>query len=224
MPRSAAAIAMDCIGDETIAALIDGRVSQEQRQKVQEHLSSCPQCARLVGQLATSDGMDIAFTPTEHSHTPSPSQSPSIESAPSVRVLGGTYELKRLVGAGGMGSVYAARHLRLDRKVAVKLLSPQLKRVPDALERFHSEARIASNLGSRHIVDVIDFNETEDGTPYIVMELLEGEDLAQRLALDGAMSVPLVARVIRQICSALAQATVRARRRERLAGLLARRP
>jgi hypothetical protein len=116
------------------------------------------------------------------------------------------YPPLREIGAGGMGTVCAARHLRLGRPVAVKLLSRELKAVPEAFERFRQEARLASSLGSRHIIDVLDFNEDEEGAPYMVMEMLQGEDLAQRMTREPLLSLQEGAEILQQVCRALSAA------------------
>ncbi len=83
-------------------------------------------------------------------------------------------------------------------------LSAELCRHPEALERCKREARVCAGLGNRHIVDVLDFNQMADGTPYMVMELLGGEDLALRIALNGPVSPARMATIMQQVCSALA--------------------
>src|SRR5262245_25124373 len=96
-------------------------------------------------------------------------------------VVAETYEITRLLGQGGMGAVWEAKHLRLPgKRVVVKVL---LFGATDAtvLARFRREAEIGSRLGHPNIVQVIDFNTLPDGTPYIVLELLQGESLASRL-------------------------------------------
>src|SRR5215831_12881487 len=96
-------------------------------------------------------------------------------------VVGETYEITRMIGHGGMGAVWEAKHLRLpDKRVVVKVL---LYGATDAtaLGRFRREAEIGSRLGHPNIVQVLDFNTLPDGTPYIVLELLQGESLAARL-------------------------------------------
>jgi serine/threonine protein kinase len=118
-------------------------------------------------------------------------------------VLNDTYRLERLLGKGGMGKVYEASHLRLDRRFAVKLLVPEAAADEVALSRFHREARITSGLGHPHIVEVIDFNTTKGGKPYIVMEQLEGESLDDRLERDTRLDLPIVASIVRQATSAL---------------------
>ena len=96
-------------------------------------------------------------------------------------VVAETYEITRLLGQGGMGAVWEAKHLRLPgKRVAIKVL---LFGATDAvvLARFRREAEIASRLGHPNIVEVLDFNTLPDGTPYLVLELLQGESLASRL-------------------------------------------
>ena len=90
-------------------------------------------------------------------------------------VLAGKYRLEGLIGHGGMGSIWEATHLGLEQKVAVKIVSPQYAKVPDIRRRFDVEAKAAARLRSRHVVQVFDNGELDDGTPYMVMEYLEGE-------------------------------------------------
>ena len=99
--------------------------------------------------------------------------------APGTRL--GPYEILSAIGAGGMGEVYKARDTRLDRTVAVKILSPDIASSPDARQRFEREARTISQLSHPHICALYDVG-SEDGLDYLVMELLEGETLADRLA------------------------------------------
>ena len=80
-----------------------------------------------------------------------------------------------------MGGIYEARQLRLDKRVAIKVLARELAANGEALLRFHREAEITSQLGHPHIITVFDFGTTHHGQPYLVMEYLEGEDLANRL-------------------------------------------
>jgi serine/threonine-protein kinase len=114
-----------------------------------------------------------------------------------------TYRLERLLGKGGMGAVYEASHARLDRRFAVKLLVPEAAADKVALARFQREARITSGLGHPHIVEVIDFNLTPDGEPYIVMELLQGESLDARLERRAWLDLAETASIMRQATSAL---------------------
>jgi serine/threonine protein kinase len=120
-------------------------------------------------------------------------------------VIAETYEITRLLGQGGMGAVWEAKHLRLPgKRVVIKVL---LFGATDAvvLARFRREAEIGSRLGHPNIVQVLDFNTLPDGTPYIVLELLQGESLASRL-LRGPLSLEEVKAVVTQVGSALAAA------------------
>src|SRR5262245_21157854 len=92
----------------------------------------------------------------------------------------GPYEIAAPIGAGGMGSVYRARDTRLDRTVALKVLSDQIARDDDFRQRFEREARTISKLAHPNICTLFDVGE-HDGSPFIVMECLEGETLAARL-------------------------------------------
>jgi eukaryotic-like serine/threonine-protein kinase len=119
------------------------------------------------------------------------------------KLLAGTYQVGRLIGKGGMGAIYEATHARLQgKRYAIKVLAPKLTDEPELLMRFRREAEIASQLGHDNIVAVHDFN-IADGQAYMVMELLEGEDLAARLRTRGALSVDEVKRILDQVVSAL---------------------
>jgi len=121
-------------------------------------------------------------------------------------VLEGAYHITRLIGEGGMGAVYEAVQLRLNKRVAIKLMARQLTANQDALARFRREAEITSRLGHPHLVNVIDFGASEAGEPYLVMEYLEGEDLDQRLGRRGSLPIDLAVHITKQTASALAAA------------------
>ncbi len=112
------------------------------------------------------------------------------------RVLDEKYQLDERLGEGGMGTVYRATHLLIDRPVAVKVLNSKLVTDEAAKERFRREARAAGRLQHSNAVAVTDFGETVDGLVYIVMELLEGKPLRNVLAreapLDPARAVALM--------------------------------
>jgi serine/threonine-protein kinase len=121
-------------------------------------------------------------------------------------VLGEVYEIVRRLGAGGMGTVYEARHLRLPKRVAIKVVKRELAQDRIIFERFWREAQIAASLGNRHLVQVSDFNFLADGTPYMVMELLEGEDLSRRLAREGRLSPVTLVALFDDVVAGLADA------------------
>ena len=121
-------------------------------------------------------------------------------------ILQNTYEVVRLAGRGGMGEVYETRHLRIPGRFAVKVLRQQDAPNEEALGRFRREAEITSSLRHPNIVQILDFNQLPDGSPYIVMEYLDGGDLADRLAERGTLPPMEVVRYVSQLASALAAA------------------
>jgi eukaryotic-like serine/threonine-protein kinase len=121
-------------------------------------------------------------------------------------VLAGKYRIERILGAGGMGVVVAATHLRLEQLVAIKFLLPAALESEDVVARFAREARSASRIQSEHVARVIDVGELEDGLPYMVMEYLEGSDLSGILADNGPLSIETTVDYLLQACEALAEA------------------
>ena len=119
--------------------------------------------------------------------------------------LGGRYRLVELVGQGGMATIFRATDLQLGRDVAVKLLRTEYLRDPDFSSRFRSEARAAASLSHPNIVGVHDYGEDPSG-PYIVMELVDGEDLATILRANGPLPPRQAARVAAAVARALAAA------------------
>src|SRR5947199_9456177 len=107
--------------------------------------------------------------------------------APGARL--GPYEIVAPLGAGGMGEVYRARDTRLDRTVAIKVLPPQLAADPQLRERFDREARAISSLQHPHICALFDLGH-QDGVDFLVLEYLEGETLADRLARGAEAGRP----------------------------------
>ena len=122
------------------------------------------------------------------------------------RRLGTGYVLKELVGVGGMGRVYRAEQDALGRTVAVKVIHPHLLDDERTVARFYREARAASRLNHPNSVSVIDFGRTDDGVLYLVMEYLEGRDLADVLAHESMVPLPRVCRIVEQVLEALAEA------------------
>jgi serine/threonine protein kinase len=157
----------------------------------------CPACDRRF---------PAAFKVCPHDATPL-EDAPDDEDPMIGAVLGGAYEVVRMVGEGGMGRVYEARHQRLPTKrFAVKMLHPDLARQPDVVTRFQREAEASSVLSHPNVVDVYDVSSSADGRPYIVAELLQGEELGNHLERVGKMSSATAAHVVRQVCAALGAA------------------
>jgi eukaryotic-like serine/threonine-protein kinase len=118
-------------------------------------------------------------------------------------VLEGAYRLTRLLGEGGMGAVYEAVHLRLEKRVAVKVMAAALTANAEALARFRREVQVTSKLAHPHIVHVSDFGVAPGGEPFLVMEYLEGEDLKDRLDRVGRMPLGTAVSIVNQVASAL---------------------
>jgi serine/threonine protein kinase len=131
----------------------------------------------------------------------------SFEGVPSAGdVIAGKFEVERVLGAGGMGVVVAARHMQLGQRVAIKFIRGEAATDQTALGRFLREARAAVALSSEHVTKVLDVGTLETGAPYMVMEYLEGEDLAAWLVKQGPMPVRQVVEFVLQACEGLAEA------------------
>ncbi|MEO8798819.1 MAG: serine/threonine-protein kinase [Polyangiaceae bacterium] len=118
-------------------------------------------------------------------------------------VIDGKYEVEQMLGEGGMGAVTKARHLLRRAPVALKFLSPSVLVTPGAIERFVNEAVAASQFESPHVVSIIDVGKLPSGAPYIVMEYLEGKDLAQVIEEKGTLDVPRAIHFVLQVLRAL---------------------
>jgi WD40 repeat protein/serine/threonine protein kinase len=121
-------------------------------------------------------------------------------------VLAGRYRIERLIGSGGMGVVFAAKHLDLEELRAIKLMHPGEDQNARSLERFLREPRAAARLRSEHVAKIYDVGKLDSGAPFIVMEYLEGIDLRALLARRGVIPAEEAALYIAQACDALAEA------------------
>jgi serine/threonine-protein kinase len=122
-------------------------------------------------------------------------------------VLADTYHIVQLIGEGGMGRVYEARHTRLaNKRLAVKMLHEDMARQPEILTRFEREAESASTIAHPNVVEVLDVNHLEDGRPYIICEFLDGEEFGALLDRVGKLPTETAIRITRQICRALVAA------------------
>jgi tetratricopeptide (TPR) repeat protein/predicted Ser/Thr protein kinase len=117
-------------------------------------------------------------------------------------VLGGRYEILALLGQGGMGAVYKARDMELDRLVALKIIRPELTTNPEILRRFKQELILARQVTHRNVIRIFDLGQA-DGFKFITMEYLDGKDLRAVLQEKGKLSPEEAARIIVQICRAL---------------------
>ncbi|MGH7281668.1 MAG: serine/threonine-protein kinase, partial [Polyangiaceae bacterium] len=121
------------------------------------------------------------------------------------QVVADRFRLNRLLGRGGMGSVWHATHLGLDTPCAVKFIEGEGASMPEAHQRFEREAKAAAQLRSPNVVQILDHGLWE-GRPYIAMELLDGEDLKRRFMRVGKMHPGELGAIITQVCRALTKA------------------
>ncbi|MBS1766402.1 MAG: protein kinase [Acidobacteria bacterium] len=151
-------------------------------------LWTCPRCGRCYNQ-------DAKACPEDGAELKAPRALP-------YRIQG-RYRLERRLGEGGMGTIYSARDERLDREVALKLISADRFMRPEARLRFEREARTVARIQHPRVISIFDSGELQDGSAFIVMELLRGMDLAELLAAWGPGSPGQVALLLRQAASAL---------------------
>jgi serine/threonine-protein kinase len=119
------------------------------------------------------------------------------------RVLHDRYKVEKRIGKGGMGIVYLAEHVLLRRKVALKTLSERAFASDELIARFHREATAAAAVGNEHVVGVTDMGQLDDGSYFVVLEYLDGIEVAHAVAEDGPFKVRRAARLIMQLCEAL---------------------
>src|SRR6185503_18008926 len=118
------------------------------------------------------------------------------------RTIGGKYSLEREIGRGGMGAIWIAHDPQLRRRVALKLMRSDQTTSPSSRARFEREAMAIAQIRNPHVVQVYDYG-IDEGNPYIVMELLEGEDLDARLQRHAKLSIPATLAILSQATKAL---------------------
>jgi serine/threonine protein kinase len=165
-------------------------------------------CAKCKGALATDSrfcgtcGHAVLSTETAATGFSGPAPLPELVG----REIAGRYRMLAKLGEGGMGAVYRAEQISLKRKVAVKLLRPELSSEPGLVRRFNAEAELAAKLNHPNTVNIYDFGQDADGTLFIAMEYVEGQSLRQVLAAGGAMPPARALSIVGQIASSLADA------------------
>jgi hypothetical protein len=151
-------------------------------------MNECPRCGRCE-----DAGVTIC-----------PSDGSTMKLVPSVpRVIDNKYRLEQLLGRGGMGAVYRARDMRLDRLVAVKVVRAELLGDLEARHRFRREAQIVARLQHPSIVAIFDYGTLPDGGAYLVMELVRGEDLRHVLLREGRLEPARATRILTSVCGAI---------------------
>jgi serine/threonine protein kinase len=120
--------------------------------------------------------------------------------------IDGRYEVKSILGQGGMGVVFAATQTSMKRDVALKMLHPSMSMAPAFADRFRREAEVVSRLKHPNIISIFDFGQTQDGAFYYTMEMLEGDNLKALVKRDGPMSISRAVELVEQIGEALGYA------------------
>ncbi|HWL86732.1 MAG TPA: serine/threonine-protein kinase, partial [Polyangiaceae bacterium] len=168
-----------------------------------EALPVCPLTGRKLAAEIPSRAPAASSSPSER---PPPSRKPALPERGRNLIgkrIGGKYIVRSVLGEGGMGTVYEAEHVAIGRSVAVKVLHPSQVRKKVSVKRFHHEARAAGAIGHPNICEVYDLGELEDGSPYLVMERLVGETLADRIAKQGVLPFDEVLDILTQVLSGL---------------------
>src|ERR1041385_6657686 len=153
------------------------------------------------GESSSSDAATIADP------GPAPGTRISIQGSSSTlfapgALLGGLYKILKILGQGGMGAVYQARDLELDRTIALKVIRPELASNASILQRFKQELILSRNVTHKNVVRIFDLGEA-DGTKFITMEFVEGEDLRGLLRHHGKFHSRSAVAMIQQVCRAL---------------------
>ncbi len=220
-------IIQECLSEQQLRAYLLGRLSEPESEQLEAHLQQCTLCEETVANLEADDTLaghlrsikadadepedeSVAVVARQIKQRVSQdlamaSASSQTENSPEPSGLAGPldgYELLERIGRGGMGAVYRARHQRLDRFVAVKLLPPRIARDPEAIARFQREMRAVGRLHHGSIVTATDAGECQ-GTHYLVMELVDGLDLARIARTLGPLEIGAACELIRQVAIGL---------------------
>jgi serine/threonine protein kinase len=162
-------------------------------------VKACPRCGRLYP-------ADAGFCPVDGAQLTSATQVPVLADNQDPRIgqlVCGRYQVRRVVADGGMGRVYEALDMQMRRNVAVKVLHPEVAGDQVAVERFKREFEVSKQLPHEHIVEVFDFQPTNDGSFALVMEYLYGEELRATLKREGTMSPARTVRMLSQVAIGL---------------------
>jgi predicted Ser/Thr protein kinase len=166
----------------------------------EEVLPSLNSMVSILGWYATRRG--LTPPPPQVEPTEALSATHKTEGPTPGKIIAGRYRLDARLAGGGMGEVYEATHLELGRKLALKLMRPELSKDASFVERFRREAMTASRLGHPHIVDIIDSGRSDDGQFFFVMEFLDGKTIG-KLVDEGPVALPVALELVTQIAEAL---------------------
>lgn len=205
-----------CLDEEAVLSFVAGALTSAERTSALEHIAECDDCRALVSVAARSSFLRDNEDPATAATTPaeglggrnvararsSPTSAPVLPGD----VLAGKYAVERVLGVGGMGVVVAARHTQLGQRVALKFLLQAACEVPGAIDRFLREGKAAARITSEHVARVADTGVLDNGSPYLVMEYLEGQDLAAVAADRGRLPTDVAVEYLLQACEAIVEA------------------
>jgi serine/threonine-protein kinase len=178
-----------CPDEDVLALFLAGSLEAAQERALRDHVNACDGCRSVLADAVREES--------------------GVDDLPTERILAGKYVLEATLGAGGMGRVYRGRQIALDRTVAIKILHGWLAHDPSVVRRFEREARAGAALRSRHVAQILEIEWTTTGTPFIVMEFLEGTDLGALLRRERTLPLRDAARFILEACEAVAEAHAR---------------
>jgi eukaryotic-like serine/threonine-protein kinase len=159
-------------------------------------MSTCPQCGTTYPSHVSICSLDGAVLASDGAP-----RDPLVGT-----VIAGKYRIDAVIGRGGMGTVYRATHVMLNKTVAVKTIKPEVFDATETVQRFQREARAATSLEHPNIVAVYDLGQADDGSLYIAMEFVDGINLKDVIGASGPMPVDRIVRLLTQVASALARA------------------
>jgi serine/threonine-protein kinase len=215
-----------CPEERDLGAFLGGDLSHAERETLSEHLEQCPKCRSRMDSLLAANDSDVAAalqagldSPTaetlpphtmEHllglpqSATSEPAELDFLDPAATAEGMGriGPYEVTGIIARGGMGIVLRAIDTALHRSVAIKVVAPQLAAANTARLRFAREARAVATIDSPHVVPIYSVGEIR-GLPYLVMPLVHGESLEERLRRDGPLPLEEVLRIGAEVAEGL---------------------
>jgi hypothetical protein len=216
---------VECPSHELLSRYAIGELDDDASDDIERHLAVCPACEDSLAQCDSEEDSLMRHLPLAASQAVEPLSQPpgwlaqlrtgpleAVTAAPALAPRASeppaefsSYELLGVLGHGGMGVVYRARHRQLDRLVALKVLSPRLMATAEARRRFEREIRVLGSLHHPGIVMATDANRI-DGAAYLVMELIDGVDLARLVRQEGPLTIAEACEAGRQIADALATA------------------
>jgi serine/threonine-protein kinase len=184
---------MKCLDENAVAILFEESLPDSERAAIDEHVAACGRCRVLVATYAEAftAAASVPAITLPHSDLPAGHSIVArlIAERSALRRIGttlrGKWTLDALLGIGGMGCVYAASH-RNGKRVAIKILKPEWAAQPEIVRRFLREGYVANRIGHPGAVSILDDDITDDGAPFLVMDLLEGEGLGRRLGRGPA--------------------------------------